>query len=495
MELTKVRLETTVESTLLRAKFELLPEEMARDSQTRWVAEFDQLSRQRSQERGVYDRERLRKEDILDLIVAPIVQNALTPKISFYFASLFHIGRQWKVARYAANTAREALTAENLEKTAELNLQSFVGDFERLDIAPDERRTVLLDSLRELLSYSEEQHIQKIERAKRLWSVWKEEVRELQDILNESSQRFNDFKYYEPERGRRWEREREPDYSRRYDRAFIQSLYKLIFFSIEQRQLFHLLHQDGIQFKSITDPPQAPAALAQLLQLALMRGSEGALTEGIRDCFESYRRVLHYQEAVAEQQRLSPVVAQVEARLLKLFEAKNPFQNYQALKSPPDIELRRLWNECKLPNRKMFHYAENWLNSLEAAPNFYYEKLPYKPSFDEDDIISYSRSADSGIKRGWVNTSRETLRTDCEFIQQLFEKWIEAVARGALYPTIKEKGAQEWDVNSFHNLIDKVVNYLNTLGYSLTTPSLDRLKVLWGELAKKDRPYSPSINW
>src|SRR5262245_58640104 len=132
MELTSVHLETTVEDALLRAKFDLLPEEMASDWRVQWVTQFDQLNKSRHEHddkaQRYFGRPSEGRDAGADFIITAIFTSALTPKISFYFASLFHIGRQWQVGLYAAETARQALAPQHLTKTAELHLPDFAAE-------------------------------------------------------------------------------------------------------------------------------------------------------------------------------------------------------------------------------------------------------------------------------------------------------------------------------------------------------------------------------
>jgi hypothetical protein len=486
MELTKVKLKTTISEAFRRAKFELLPEEISNDALARWVTDFDQLSKTETYDRN-WDRPEGRDETVIELILAPMIRGALTPKMSFYFASLFHIGRGWQVARYASDTAKDALQPQHLERTTDLYLERFQNDLLRLEVPPGERRTLLSRSLSDVLSLTADQHLEAIQKSKKLWQVWKDEVGELRSATEELSGRVEDYKNLA---------RREPwtDYHPS-NRAFFRSVYRLIFFSVEQGRLFHLLTQDGVHFKALNDPPQVSVGLAQLMQFALTRGDEGALVEGIRDCLRMYHDVLSHQAAVTKEQRLAPVVQEVEAQLFKLFASGNPFEKYRALQSPPDEELSSLWSRCKLPNGEMFYFARNWLDSLRAEPSFYSDGLPYAASLSDDDIIAYAFSADATIRRNWVNTSLRTFRSDRDAIQKLLEKWIEVLSRGALYPTTKEKGTQRWKVDSFHDLISKVVIHLNLHGYSLVPPSVDRIKVLWEEVARKDRSYWSTIEW
>src|SRR5262249_44264605 len=151
MELTRVRLETTVEDALFRAKFDLLPEEMATDWRGEGVTQIEQFKKKRKNrmDGGKFLRP---TEGRGGVIITPIFTNALTPKISFYFASLFHIGRQWQVGQYAAETAQHALVPEYLRKTAELHLPAFATETDAgaEGISMGEQRQFLMDSLREV---------------------------------------------------------------------------------------------------------------------------------------------------------------------------------------------------------------------------------------------------------------------------------------------------------------------------------------------------------
>ena len=474
MEWTEVKLETTVEDALLQSRFELLHDEIAKDPLTKWITDFDKLSRENKRGSDLNEFNDF-PPDVhpISYIIAPIIQNALTPKISFYFASLFHIGRQWQVAHLAGENAEQALLDANLEKTVNMNLEAFHNDFDSLDIPVYERPLVFYEAVREILTASQEQHSQKVKKSMQLWDVWKTEVKELKDIVQQTAEKVNELDPYSR-------------HSTYYNQGFV-SILKLIFFPVEQNRLYHLLLEDNVQFKDINNSVQMQNLLSQLLPLVLLSGNPDPMRE--------FEHTIRYYADLLRRQQLAPVVQKVQMDLLQLFENKNPFEKYEVLKSPPDSALIKLWENCKLPNGEMFYYAEQWKNSLEVLGYYLHQTLPFKSIFSEDDVESYTRSADSTIKDGWVSELRKTPLSDTDFIQTLFEDWIKTLAYDALYPTRENKGSQLWDINSFFHLMNKVTKKLNSFGYKLETPSMDRFNNLWKEAAKKDNYNSYYINW
>ena len=77
------------------------------------------------------------------------------------------------------------------------------------------------------------------------------------------------------------------------------------------------------------------------------------------------------------------------------------------------------------------------------------------------------------------------------FAQRLFgQHWIVEMARGAVYTAKEKKGKQKWEIDNFREMVNKVVVFLNQLGYRLETPSRDRLIKLWDLLLKgQSYPY------
>jgi hypothetical protein len=114
-------------------------------------------------------------------------------------------------------------------------------------------------------------------------------------------------------------------------------VFRVVFFSIGQHRLVHMLRKDGVRFKDVIEPQSTPVSLVLQLMPLLLMTQEGPF-EPLRECFRYYGEILERQKELAERERLIPLRQEIEARLLKIFPT-DPFQKYQVLKSPPDAEL------------------------------------------------------------------------------------------------------------------------------------------------------------
>src|SRR5664279_3922034 len=170
----------SVRQSLYEMRSEFLPMEIREDANARWVMAFDDL-RQSADERQGNDRE----SDLwaLDLVVTSTLQQ----QIPFYFASLFHIGRQWKVSESAAGALLKASTGENLRTSARLTVDLLDGRDTRdranyrvdrlamLGRMPD----VTTQALAFLLTSSAEQHSMRLRESQHWWTDWRQEVASL----------------------------------------------------------------------------------------------------------------------------------------------------------------------------------------------------------------------------------------------------------------------------------------------------------------------------
>lgn len=231
--LIETRLETTVDYALRQSRQELLPEEIRSDSLTRWILEFDNFGRsEHNDDYWQYDR-----NDYLAPLIAQLVQSSLSPNISFYFASLFHLGRQWQVSEQATKTVIQALKSDNLEMTVSQNITLF-RDLLRELVPEHEHHSMLSNAFVEVLEFVNRRHLQKIEKAQQWWQVWKREVAELKDITMQCSQEYNEYS-------------NEYRYRERRGIGIPLSLVQLITFSFQTKHLYHLFSQDDIKLKNV----------------------------------------------------------------------------------------------------------------------------------------------------------------------------------------------------------------------------------------------------
>ncbi len=474
MELVERKLDTTVNNALRESRLAILPEIIRNDSSVRWILSFDKFGR-KSQNNEYWRGD----DDYGRSFIAPIIQSTLTPNISFYFASIFYIGRLWSTAEQSIQVLNNSLKPENLAETSKLNshwLKSRLDESESLK--DDYFPTLIPEAFTEILKNAQLQFEDRLSKSKEYWDLWRREVNSLNELVEKSSREYNEGRYNNDRRGR------SPfEFS-----FFPPSVIALSSFSYQANHLYHLLSENGIQF-NITSTPAPAMGWLSLLPQILMSGRGG---DEYRDMMREIRQLVERQIHLLEEQRDGPVIEAIQKRLLQQFNGEDPFYDYRILAFPPDERLKELWDMCKMPGNKMFFYAQKWIDSLESAPSFYSSELAFIDFQDEevdDSITSYCSSADSTIKRKWVTANRTAGETPRHLIQSLFEKeWIVAIVKGAVYPVKSKKGTQKWDIRTFEKLLVKIVTNLNSKGYELSTPELLRLEKLW-KLAMEDKIY------
>src|SRR5581483_6688625 len=120
-EVTRITLRaSSVAEALSRIKQDFLPEEIAEDFLSRWVMDFDPLQKQ-ANERDF----RINEHDLNNRyswtyqLYSYAASNILQAQMPFYFASLFHIGRQWQAATYSLQNIANIEQPNNLLASAE----------------------------------------------------------------------------------------------------------------------------------------------------------------------------------------------------------------------------------------------------------------------------------------------------------------------------------------------------------------------------------------
>ncbi|MDJ0531786.1 MAG: hypothetical protein QNJ70_04685 [Xenococcaceae cyanobacterium MO_207.B15] len=528
----KINLEKSVNDALNQSVQELLPEEIKKNDLARWIMDFPGLgesnkdsdykqqdfnsiakiiSNLSSREKkttnpyknflyeSIFNRENL-VSNFLDIII----QNSLTSNISFYFSSLFHIGRQWQVSLQALETAKKALAQDHLAKTVEQNYLLLQDELIKLDISEKEHKSMLSDAFSEILIAAQKQHSTSLSQSQKWWSIWQEEVSELNKIVIEIDEKivrysndnsFDNDKYY---------KEKKAPYRRNPWNDLFLNFIELTTFHFSEKSLYQEFLEAGITFKGIdlSALNQEYLILNNLAYLSLfsMLTNEKEFSEtDLMIVFREYDHLIRELQKLQHKKRYERIDREVEEQLLRDFQKENPFEQYGVLKSPPDRYLLDLWNKCKLPSGETFYYAQNWLKSLESKLSFWNKELTFTSILTDEHIEGYASSIDSTIKREWVSSSKITSgdkagRTDTNLIQELCEQeCIVQLVKGAVYPSKLKKGEQKWNVDNFREMFETVIQFLNERGYNLETPSKARLERLW-DLAIKGNVYR-STKW
>jgi hypothetical protein len=455
-ELKQIRIERTVGNSLTTSAFDLLPEELRNDYDVSWLREFSESSdRQYDHRDEYYFRDHPEFNLIMNMLRKMIADN-----VKFYFAVLFHIGRRLKIAELADSKIAAALQPEHLQQTFEANkgLSNQINPYDAIEI------------LRETLIEASRVHRSVANQNRSLWKIWKKEIGQFREAFQDTSE-----KLYRAEHDR-------------HDRPYlVQAPVRLMLDSFRYKELKKRMDASGFQV-DVGDVEMDPQTLMLLELLSMDRYELMKRLELIRQ--ENISRGLDAD--ALKRQREQEISAHIQKQLASEFGDEDPFAAYEPLGKLPDSALYTLYNKCILPDNSKFYYAERWLKTLNEQFHYYYEdRVPqFKPELTAGDVSYYASSADSTIKRYWVEQNGNSSSLPEQRMQYSFEKkWIEDLVIAIRHGD--KKSNIGWTLAAVTELIAKVVVYLNELGYKLSSPSQERLEKLWK--AAKEKYYS--VDW
>jgi hypothetical protein len=475
----------SVRQSLSQMRGEFLPNEIREDESARWVMDFDDL-RQREGSSGM-SWENSRESDYwaLDMIVTSTLQR----QIPFYFASLFHIGRQWKVSESAAGAVEEASSSDNLDASAKLTLANL-----RLNNIRDKRlaapsggignvftealsalleslgqrkrgKNVVTEALSILLKSSRQRHLAQLQESRRWWTEWRGEVQRLREQVNLVQELARGDPNY-----RLW----------REIATFAVQPYR-------PSQLRTSMEAAGVTF--LTDRSRSGAAPAYPdLMWPLLVAASGFSKSGdpfAHELMFEFRDALH---DVNEETRFGDLRRVALERLRqKYLHIDDPFEPYMPLRKPASEELRNLIIANTLPGygEQRSPWLAAWKRCVEYNPSSAL-KVPAKGKRGDWSAKGFARSADSAIKDQLPDhfLPGETWN---DLVQRLFENaWISTIA-DQIAGSNKEAGDNGWTFAAFVKMIEGVVAILNEIGYRLSAPSGARLKKLWERLHSDKR--------
>ena len=455
----------TVAECLSRVRQVLLPEEIASDSLAQWIMSFDALEDQDHQNDFRMDQvDPGDRDSWVRQLYGHLVASILQTHISFYFASLFHIGRQWQIAVFSLESIDDVQQPENLFTSAR-NLVRLSEGSQRNAILSEESSVALLRRMCEL---GREQHSRQLNLAREWWKTWKNEVEPYQRLVTEIQAYFDS-------------RERNPN-------ELALPVMQLLAQSMQDSSLKREMQRHGVRFKPKMDT-QTPANQQLwwiLLGLALAGNNA---SDPVHADFLSRDVVYALRQLV-----LAPRVEIALEMLKRKYGEENPFMGYSAGKSAPTPELLDLIREHRLPDGDDSPWLSSWKETLDSTPNYYY-KLPIPGMQPGQNQVLSVRSADSTIKR---NLTEQPLPAESweRFLQRIFEKsWIQPVGM-MVGKTNKETQASTppWDLHTFLGFITDVVVDLNKIGYLLSVPDSTRLAELL-EKAGKSKYAWEDITW
>lgn len=450
----QIRIQRNVGEALTSSAFEVLPDELKYDELVKWLRNFSQSEGSE----GDY-RENDQPEYYL---IKDVMNNLVTENVKFYYAVLFHIGRRLKVAQLADEKIESALAPDHLQETISTNksLSSKLYNPE-----------TMTGVLRVMLDDAKRKHAEVAEQNRSLWHIWRKEVQEFQDAIFRATER-----YYSPQRDY---------YGNRTSLLQLPGI--LMRESFRNKELKKRMDALGLQVK--VDESFIDLQSMTLLQIASMSEMERhEMTRLLRE----YNISKGLDIDTIRSQREHTLAAIIEGQLMREFGDVDPFEAYLPLGKIADNALINLYLKCKLPDSTKFFYAERWLDRLDQDFYYFYEdRVPvFKTEFSTADFLSYARSADSSIKRHWVEDKGIPSATPEQRAQNIFEQeWIEPMFIAIRYKQSERKN--NWTLPAVIDVIRSTISKLNEIGYKLVLPDQRRLEKLWN--GAKDKTYD--INW
>lgn len=470
-EVSRIKLKAnSVAEALSRIKQDFLPEEIGEDSLALWVMDFDPLKKQANHKDFQINEIEMGNRYIwIHQLCGYIASDILQAQMPFYFASLFHIGRQWQAATFSLENIANIEQPNNLLASAE-NL-SALSEHSHYDLFLSQESSLAL--IRSICERGREQQTRKLDQARLWWNAWRNEVRLYRQAASELQEYVN----------LRYGREDTTN-------KIIHPVMQLFTCSLQGSSLKREMQREGILFKPDTDA-KTPSISESKQQLWWILLTLILVNSDNRHIFD--RDYLYYFEHLLSRQLLVPQVEIALQRLNRKYGEKDPFTRYSIGKSAPTLELLDLIREHKLPDGSISPWLNTWEETLESEPNASNE-LPVARGYEEIESLSV-RSADSTIKRYIRYNGPLPAESWSGFLQRIFEReWIEVVGRMAGKTNKKfPASALPWNPKNFQTFIARIVIGLNQIGYSLTVPDIKRLSILLDK-AKNGEPRQ-DIAW
>lgn len=447
----------SIRQTLSSARLELLPDEIRDDSLATWVMDFDDLRSSDRYEPPVREDPDNYATWALDLVVVAALQR----QIPFYFATLFQIGRQWKVSEGAMASIESASSQENLRETARLNGRALdrPGGEPSVSEMYERSERNATEALRDILRAGSEQHSNRLREARQWWTSWRDEVNSIRERVD----RLQELGYRRPD-PRLWN-----EVSQFLVRSYRPSL------------LRQTLEAAGVRFVGeaapVTGFSSAGSYLDVLTPLLFLGLSLGGLRGSfIEHFFFEWRHILHdlrYEVENAESRRIG-----LDRLVRKYSQRDDPFEPYLPLGKPASEALRNLVIEHTLQGNQESPWLSAWRRCVEfnSATAL---KVPLKDLKNGENLSAYARGADCAIKQSLPDELRPG-ETWQEFVQRLFEtEWVLKTA-GQL--VLHQVNVKSWRFGDFTTLVAAVAAALNHLGYRINAPTGGRLQALWDRL-------------
>lgn len=469
-EIRKLSFDTdeTIGQRLHEASLEMLPEELLKNDSVRWIVQYDAVWARSGND---YNNE-FESYGIASL-VGESVSSALQRRLPFYFAALFHIGRMRNVARNGLENI-EALQSER-------NWKVSIANFERLS----RRREGLATSrspnvqkiLRRMCNVGGDRFKDDLRKAEDWWRLWLNEVGALKHTVDRLEEVW-----------RRTERNfrRRGGSSSEFAEAseFASAALSVCVACSTQSRLAGEMVGAGVKIKAADVTTSADQfSLLELIPVTLMAIS----------CTPGWSHLPSELHHLAEQwfwneraRRIQPQVDIALDALRAKYGTKSPFDDYLPGRKIATSELRTLMQEHTLPGNDPSPWLAAWKRSLGDPLNLNsYSPLFPPRELEGEEIESAARAVDSTLKTH-IADSFPPLGTWGRFLQTIYEKYcLREFGKGAGGANEKAgKTFSVWSVERFCEYVRAVTRKVNELGYVLSAPSNERLRILLEKTTK-----------
>jgi hypothetical protein len=468
-EVRRIRLpqQSTLQQVLNSSVQDLLPAELAENVLVRWVVEFSNpFEDTQTDKQGVRNN---REDDFWRAeMIGRMAANLVQPRVQFFFASLFHIGRMMVTSTESIDRMRRLETEENLTSSARQiqRIWRSVSDARR-SRSLEFVRSSLMDSCKIGIRYQSEQG----ELATKWWSSWQDEVKPFRAAVIT------------------FQEECRQNQSPRRLRASTSSALMRVWASSSVSTLQEEMKRDGVKFKSAEFQSATPesypgSAIMTMAMLSMVDDEDGHMRWHHWE--HIMREWIHADRNRVDHQR-SEIALQI---LNEKYRNTSPFDRWEVGKSHATVELRLAVLEHTLPNRMDSPWLHSWKQTLTKLSS-YEAALPF-PEGDDSTFRDWCvLTSDSAIK-GNITDSDYTQMPWDRFIQRVFEMhWVLDLVKMSIYANAQASvSSRTWDAASVSDVVSITIRALNSIGYSLQDVAVERIDSLMKRLASGESIYS-----
>ncbi len=448
----------TVGDALTNAWRATLPASLAENYLVGWVLSYGE---QRPETDPMPTRDWLRHSDrrggIKWLAIVQLCRNLLSERLPLYIEALFSFGRPMRATELALQDCVMAI-----ESGALSSISSQIS--QRLKIMSPSNEE---GRLRKLASEAIELHRRTLRRYEQISETWEHEVSDLHGLIERVQMRFQPYRDDE-------------------DLAFLVE--KIIDLQSRTSALPGYLASAGLSLRRMPDShdKQTSDFLATVLP------SIGLLLLATHNGRDSHLEfVIHHaldRIADAEFERaIAPRIKAEEDSLGAVYQGGDPFAPYDLGKSPPTLELLMLVQENQLLHDRQSTWLSRWKSRL-LHPGWQFTPPDFSDRLTDESIRWAALRADSMIKEKVLGEHLGSAPSMVALLQKAFEKeWVQSLVRSLIEnPGEGGRLREGWTLDEISKYISLVVQSMNSHGYALNLPRIDRLATLLEKALRGD---------